>query len=89
MLNISSLTDRRSSEPKVIGRESKERPEKTELKGKKVPSPLEKTMSYLNTDDEISDSESLARSVIFRQLFRIRCQKQVPYIPLIFYLLWQ
>ncbi|KAG8040003.1 hypothetical protein G9C98_001521 [Cotesia typhae] len=39
MLNISSLTERRSS---------------------KVPSPLEKTMNYLNPDEETSDSESLA-----------------------------
>ncbi|XP_051172754.1 227 kDa spindle- and centromere-associated protein-like isoform X2 [Leptopilina boulardi] len=57
MLNISSLTDRRSSEPKVM---DKDRSEKAEPKGKKVPSPLEKTMSYLNADEEISDSESLA-----------------------------
>lgn len=57
MLNISSLTDRRCSEPKTV---DNERSDKAELKGKKVPSPLEKTMSYLNADEEISDSESLA-----------------------------
>ena len=69
MLNISSLSDRRSSEPRTVekDRESKERSEKTEFKGKKVPSPLEKTISYLNADEEISDSESLARSVFIHQ----------------------
>ncbi|XP_046682881.1 uncharacterized protein LOC124369145 isoform X2 [Homalodisca vitripennis] len=63
-LNISSLTDRRSSEPKF---------EKTgtgvhlpatnsaSLSVKKVPSPLEKSMIYLHPeDDSTSDSESLA-----------------------------
>ncbi|XP_032672012.1 guanine nucleotide exchange factor rei-2-like isoform X2 [Odontomachus brunneus] len=62
MLNISSLTERRSSEPKTAERdkEKSEKSEKSETKGKKVPSPLEKTMSYLNADEETSDSESLA-----------------------------
>jgi len=60
MLNISSLTERRSSEPKTAERD-KDKSEKSEVKGKKVPSPLEKTMSYLNADEETSDSESLAR----------------------------
>ncbi|XP_017761541.1 PREDICTED: uncharacterized protein LOC108551785 isoform X2 [Eufriesea mexicana] len=62
MLNISSLTDRRSNEPKIAERdkEKSEKSEKTEGKGKKVPSPLEKTMTYLNADEETSDSESLA-----------------------------
>ena len=63
MLNISSLTERRSSESKTIEkdlRERSERFEKLEGKGKKVPSPLEKTMTYLNADEETSDSESLA-----------------------------
>ena len=62
MLNISSLTERRSSEPKTIekDKERSERFEKLEGKGKKVPSPLEKTMTYLNADEETSDSESLA-----------------------------
>ncbi|XP_014477158.1 PREDICTED: uncharacterized protein LOC106745769 isoform X2 [Dinoponera quadriceps] len=62
MLNISSLTERRSSEPKAAEREKEksEKSEKSESKGKKVPSPLEKTMSYLNADEETSDSESLA-----------------------------
>ncbi|XP_054279862.1 SH3 domain-binding protein 5-like isoform X2 [Macrosteles quadrilineatus] len=54
-LNISSLTDRRSSEPKF---------EKSNVKlpgTKKVPSPLEKSMAYLHPeDDSTSDSESLA-----------------------------
>lgn len=63
MLNISSLTERRSSEPKTAERDKdkSEKSEKSEVKGKKVPSPLEKTMSYLNADEETSDSESLAR----------------------------
>ncbi|XP_011264206.1 uncharacterized protein LOC105256184 isoform X1 [Camponotus floridanus] len=62
MLNISSLTERRSSEPKTVERDKdkSEKSEKSETKGKKVPSPLEKTMSYLNADEETSDSESLA-----------------------------
>lgn len=60
MLNISGLTERRSSEPKTSERD-KEKFEKSESKGKKVPSPLEKTMTYLNADEETSDSESLAR----------------------------
>lgn len=65
MLNISSLTERRSSEPRVLDKDrddgSLAKGERLELKGKKVPSPLEKTMSYLNADEETSDSESLAR----------------------------
>ncbi|XP_020281303.1 uncharacterized protein LOC109853508 isoform X2 [Pseudomyrmex gracilis] len=62
MLNISSLTERRSSEPKTAERDKdkSEKSEKLEVKGKKVPSPLEKTMTYLNADEETSDSESLA-----------------------------
>ncbi|KAG5310609.1 3BP5L protein, partial [Acromyrmex insinuator] len=65
MLNISSLTERRSSEPKTAERDKdksdkSDKSEKSEVKGKKVPSPLEKTMSYLNADEETSDSESLA-----------------------------
>lgn len=51
-LNISSLTDRRSSE---------ERPS-VRVTAKKVPSPLEKSLVYLHPeDDSTSDSESLAR----------------------------
>lgn len=65
MLNISSLTERRSSEPKLADKDDKlvqkNDSKIAELKGKKVPSPLEKTMSYLNPDEETSDSESLAR----------------------------
>lgn len=71
MLNISSLTERRSSEPKTIEkdlRERSERLEKLEGKGKKVPSPLEKTMTYLNADEETSDSESLARYALPRKV---------------------
>ncbi|XP_043785555.1 uncharacterized protein LOC122711141 isoform X2 [Apis laboriosa] len=62
ILNISSLTDRRSNEPKIVDRDKEkcEKSEKVEGKGKKVPSPLEKTMTYLNADEETSDSESLA-----------------------------
>ncbi|XP_034191654.1 uncharacterized protein LOC117609434 isoform X3 [Osmia lignaria lignaria] len=62
MLNISSLTERRFNEPKTVERdkEKSEKFEKVEGKGKKVPSPLEKTMTYLNADEETSDSESLA-----------------------------
>ncbi|KAK2588960.1 hypothetical protein KPH14_001814 [Odynerus spinipes] len=62
MLNISSLTERRSSEPRTNekDKEKSDKFEKTESKGKKVPSPLEKTMTYLNADEETSDSESLA-----------------------------
>ncbi|CAK9833633.1 SH3 domain-binding protein 5-like [Anthophora retusa] len=62
MLNISSLTDRRSNEPKTVEKDKEkfEKCEKVEGKGKKVPSPLEKTMTYLNADEETSDSESLA-----------------------------
>lgn len=67
ILNISSLTDRRSNEPKIVDRDKEkcEKSEKVEGKGKKVPSPLEKTMTYLNADEETSDSESLARYVFF------------------------
>ncbi|KOC68658.1 SH3 domain-binding protein 5-like, partial [Habropoda laboriosa] len=62
MLNISSLTDRRSNEPKTVEKDKEkcEKSEKVEGRGKKVPSPLEKTMTYLNADEETSDSESLA-----------------------------
>lgn len=65
MLNISSLTERRSSEPRVTekDKEKADKAEKAEAKGKKVPSPLEKSMSYLNPEEETSDSESLARFV--------------------------
>lgn len=65
MLNISSLTERRSNEPKIVERdqEKSEKSAKVEGKGKKVPSPLEKTLTYLNADEETSDSESLARYI--------------------------
>lgn len=76
MLNISSLTERRFNEPKTAERdkEKSEKFEKVEGKGKKVPSPLEKTMTYLNADEETSDSESLARyvySLFFSFFFNI------------------
>lgn len=64
MLNISNLTERRFSESKVEEvekeRENVEK-DKAKFKGKKVPSPLEKTLNYLNAEDETSDSESLTR----------------------------
>lgn len=56
MLNISSLTERRNSEPKT--ELSDERARNTV---RKIPSPLEKTMTYLTTDDDNSDTESLSR----------------------------
>lgn len=56
MLNISSLTERRNSEPKLGLTE--ERPRGST---KKIPSPLEKTLTYLNVDDDNSDTESLSR----------------------------
>ncbi|XP_012270237.1 uncharacterized protein LOC105694293 isoform X2 [Orussus abietinus] len=59
MLNISNLTERRGSESKCVEKD-KGKSEKVEVKGKKVPSPLEKTLTYLNPDEETSDSESLA-----------------------------
>lgn len=55
MLNISSLTDRRNSEPKVGITEDKVK------MSKKIASPLEKTMTYLTAEDDNSDTESLAR----------------------------
>lgn len=63
ILNISSLTERRSSEPRAVDKD--ERVNKGEMKGKKVPSPLEKTIGYLNPEEETSDSESLARYVLW------------------------
>lgn len=64
MLNMSSLAERRSSEPKAS--DNPESPvktfEKVEFRGKRAPSTLlDKSMSYLNTDDETSDCDSLAR----------------------------
>lgn len=54
MLNISSLTDRRNSEPKGEMCDEKTKP-------KKIPSPLERTMTYLTAEDDSSDTESLSR----------------------------
>nr|CAH7721740.1 unnamed protein product [Callosobruchus chinensis] len=54
MLNISSLTERRNSEPKVAVTECRG------SGGKKSPSPLEKTLTYLNVEDDNSDTESLS-----------------------------
>ncbi|XP_021933504.1 uncharacterized protein LOC110836541 isoform X2 [Zootermopsis nevadensis] len=66
MLNISSLTERRASEPRAVP-DKVEQDNKISAEGKgsiltkKVPSPLEKSMTYLNAeDDSTSDSESLA-----------------------------
>lgn len=63
MLNMSNLSERRSSEPKAMDNCDSpiKKNEKFDLKSKKAPSTLDKTMSYLNTDDETSDCESLAR----------------------------
>ncbi|KAJ8966333.1 hypothetical protein NQ314_003601 [Rhamnusium bicolor] len=55
MLNISSLTERRNSEPKVGLME-----EKLKNSTKKIPSPLEKTLTYLTIEDDNSDTESLS-----------------------------
>ncbi|KAF5274817.1 hypothetical protein FQR65_LT00400 [Abscondita terminalis] len=55
MLNIGSLTDRRNSEPKLGITEDRN---KSSLK--KLPSPLEKTVTYLTAEDDSSDTESLA-----------------------------
>lgn len=61
-LNISSLTERRSSEPRT-DKPSLGINQATVVQSstKKVPSPLEKSILYLNPDDDsASDSESLA-----------------------------
>ncbi|KAK9873951.1 hypothetical protein WA026_002304 [Henosepilachna vigintioctopunctata] len=55
LLNIGSLTERRNSEPKLGITE-----EKPKFSSKKIPSPLEKTMTYLTADDDTSDTESLS-----------------------------
>lgn len=56
MLNISSLTERRNSEPKVPMTE-----EKSKINIKKIPSPLEKNLTYLTLEDDNSDTESVSR----------------------------
>lgn len=56
MLNISSLTERRNSEPKPGITEDKGR-----FNSKKLPSPLEKTLTYLTAEEDNSDTESLSR----------------------------
>jgi hypothetical protein len=56
MLNISSLTERRNSEPKPGLTE-----DKTKSSAKKIPSPLEKTLTYLTAEEDNSDTESLSR----------------------------
>ena len=65
MLNITNLTERRFSEQKIVeidkNKENPEKSEKIEFKGRKVPSPLERTLNYLNAEDETSDTESLSR----------------------------
>lgn len=55
MLNISSLTERRNSEPKAGLTE-----DKSKTSAKKIPSPLEKTLTYLTVEDDSSDTESLS-----------------------------
>ncbi|XP_019868395.1 SH3 domain-binding protein 5 isoform X2 [Aethina tumida] len=55
MLNIGSLTERRNSEPKVGITE-----EKSKSGAKKLPSPLEKTLTYLAVEDDNSDTDSLS-----------------------------
>ncbi|KAJ3649178.1 hypothetical protein Zmor_020933 [Zophobas morio] len=55
MLNISSLTERRNSEPKPGLTE-----DKTKTSAKKIPSPLEKTITYLTAEEDNSDTESLS-----------------------------
>ncbi|XP_044739430.1 uncharacterized protein LOC123300844 isoform X2 [Chrysoperla carnea] len=69
MLNISSLTERRNSEPRTTDsvaaqQTSGENPTSKSNSNKKVPSPLEKTLTYLtsNTDEDTtgSDTDSLA-----------------------------
>ncbi|KAG5891765.1 hypothetical protein JTB14_012499 [Gonioctena quinquepunctata] len=56
MLNISSLSERRNSDPKLGMTE-----ERTKNSGtKKLPSPLEKTLTYLNIEDDNSDTESVS-----------------------------
>lgn len=57
MLNISSLTERRNSEPKLGLIEDKIR----NGSAKKLPSPLEKTLTYLTVEDDNSDTESVSR----------------------------
>lgn len=58
MLNISALTERRNSEPKSGLTEDKGKT------GKKLPSPLEKTLTYLTAEEDNSDTESLSRYYI-------------------------
>ncbi|XP_075219224.1 uncharacterized protein LOC142323464 [Lycorma delicatula] len=60
-LNISSLTERRSSEPRTDKPSLSISQTNVVSAGKKVPSPLEKSILYLNPEeDSASDSESLA-----------------------------
>ncbi|XP_072391797.1 uncharacterized protein [Diabrotica undecimpunctata] len=56
MLNISALTERRNSEPKLGLTEERMRNGTT----KKIPSPLEKTLTYLTVEDDISDTDSVS-----------------------------
>lgn len=70
MLNISSLTERRNSEPK--GGEIGEEKEKPKSGSKKIPSPLEKTLTYLTAEEDNSDTESLSRFVLVVALFASR-----------------
>lgn len=64
-LNISSLTERRSSEPRADKPALGINQATVVSATKKVPSPLEKSILYLNPDDDsASDNESLARYVL-------------------------
>ncbi|XP_045480991.1 SH3 domain-binding protein 5-like isoform X2 [Harmonia axyridis] len=56
LLNIGNSTERRNSEPKLGLTE-----ERPKFSTKKLPSPLEKTLTYLSADDDTSDTESLSR----------------------------
>ncbi|XP_023317563.1 uncharacterized protein LOC106649804 isoform X1 [Trichogramma pretiosum] len=63
MLSISNLTERRFSEQRIPGSmqndQKVEEVEKIDLKEKKIPSPLERTLNYLNINDD-TDNDSLA-----------------------------
>lgn len=57
MLNISSLTERRNSDPKLTSIGEKNKSGATI----KIPSPLEKTLTYLTAEEDTSDTDSLSR----------------------------
>lgn len=75
MLNISALTERRNSEPRAGITEGG--------KGsKKLPSPLEKTLTYLNVEDDTSDTESLASVDMLNeeQINSLMLDKELPLV---------